>query len=160
MPGASVTRRDICCLLPLASGHQQPSQLSVSRPMAVAGCAALRSSPQSISGPPSLRSPAAKWRQNPPPGADRHHRPSTCTTATQSMYVKLGARCRCRLHNERLTFVPARARQRSADPQPGAAPPARLQQLQTAEVTTCHGDRCGAHLCLRRSRWRCVNNRS
>ena len=48
---ASVTRRDIYCLLPLASGHQQPSQLSVSRPMAVAGCAALRSSPQSISGP-------------------------------------------------------------------------------------------------------------
>ena len=136
---ASVTRRDIYCLLPLASGHQQPSQLSVSRPMAVAGCAALRSSPQSISGPPSLRSPAAKWRQNPPPGADRHHRPSTCTTATQSMYVKLGARCRCIVHNERLTFVPARARRRSADPQVGVAPPARQQQLQTAEVTTCHG---------------------
>ena len=152
MPGASVTRRDICCLLPLASGHQQPSQLSVSRSMAVAGCAALRSSPQSISGPPSLRSPAAKWRQNPPPGADRHHRSSTCTTATQSMYVKLGARCRCLLNNERLTFVPARARWCSADPQVGAAPPARQQQLQTAKVTTCYVDRCGAHLYRRRSR--------
>ena len=123
----------------LASGHQQPSQLSVSRPMVVADCDAPRSSPQSISGPPSLRSPAAKWRRNPPPGADRHHRPSTCTTATQSMYVKLGAHCRCLLHHERLTFVPARARRCSADPQAGAAPPARQQQLQTAEVTTCHG---------------------
>ncbi len=55
------------------------------------------------------------------------------------MYVKLGARCRCIVHNERLTFVPARARRRSADPQVGVAPPARQQQLQTAEVTTCHG---------------------
>ena len=68
--------------------HQQPANLCVS---AHGRCwpAALRSSPQSISGPPSVQSPAAKWRRNPPPGADRDHRPSTCTTATQSKYVKL-----------------------------------------------------------------------